>query len=263
MSFAVRPIGLVKSAFVFRQTISSDATNYVLRNAAITAGWDGIVPLDAEVTVASGIVLSANSTSLYGFDTGTGFPAGTTLKLIMPGYVCGMGGAGGNGAVGSPTAGAAGGPALRAQHAITIDATGGVIAGGGGGGGGADARFAGNAAGGGGGGRSGRTGPAGGSKYGTVGDSVAGSFSSGGDGGYGVSGSGGGGTGGTTSQGGNGTGGDTIAGGGGGGGWGAAGGNGGRVAGGSGGSGGAGGAAVVGNSYITWINTGTRYGAIT
>ena len=180
MSFAVRPIGLVKSAFVFRQTISSDATNYVLRNAAITAGWDGIVPLDAEVTVASGIVLSANSTSLYGFETGSGFPAGTTLKLIMPGYVCGMGGAGG--AV--YTAGSNGGPALRAQYAISIDAAGGVI-GGGGGGGGSDEY------GGGGGGRSGRTDAAGAS------GGASGTFSSGGSGG-----GGGGGAGGTTGPGG-------------------------------------------------------------
>ena len=136
MTFAVRPIGLVKSAFVWRPTISADVTNWVLYSQAIAAGWDGITPLDAIVTVSSGIVLSANSTSLYGFDTGIGFTAGTTLGLIMPGYVCGMGGVGGNGAIGSPTAGGGGGPALRAQHAITIDATGGVIAGGGGGGGG-------------------------------------------------------------------------------------------------------------------------------
>ena len=261
MTFAVRPIGLVKTGFVWRPTISVDVTNWVLYSQAIAAGWDGITPLDAIVTVASGIVLSANSTSNYGFDTGSGFPVGTTLKLIMPGYVCGMGGAGGNGAVGSPTAGAAGGPALRAQHAITIDATGGVIAGGGGGGGGGDGRYSGNTSGGGGGGRTGRTGsPAGTSYIGYA--AVGGTFSSGGQGGGGTT-TPGGGTGGTTSPGGNGTGGDTRAYGGGGGGWGAAGGNGGRVAGGSGGSGGAGGAAVVGNSYITWINTGTRYGAVT
>ena len=85
--FAVRPVGLVKSAFVWRPTISSDVTNWVLKTQAIAAGWDGVVPLDAEVTVGSGIVLSANSTSQYGFDTGSGFPVGTTLKLIMPGYV--------------------------------------------------------------------------------------------------------------------------------------------------------------------------------
>lgn len=212
MSFAVRPIGLVKSAFVFRQTISSDATNYVLRNAAITAGWDGIVPLDAEVTVASGIVLSADSTGQYAFDTGVTFPAGTTLALINNGFVIGMGGAGGA----QYTAGSNGGPALRAQYAIGIDAAGGVIGGGGGGGGGNK--------GGGGGGRSGRTDAAGGVG---VPAGASGTFSSGGSGG------------------------------GGGGDWGASGGTTGSYAGGT------GGAAVVGNSYITWINTGTRYGSIT
>ena len=232
MTFAVRPIGLVKTGFVFRQTISADTSNYVLRAAAIAAGWDGVVPLDAEVTVGSGIVLSANSTSQYGFDTGSGFPVGTTLKLIMPGYVCGMGGAGDSGSSG----GSAGGPALRAQYAITIDASGGVIAGGGGGGGGAG--------GGGGGGRSGRTSSAGGG-----GGAAAGTFSSGGKGGGTYAGNGG-----TTGPGGDGD----IYYGGGGGGWGAKGGNGGL-----GGNGGSGGAAVVGNSYITWINTGTRYGDIT
>ena len=247
MSFAVRPIGLVKSAFVFRQTISSDATNYVLRNAAITAGWDGIVPLDAEVTVSSGIVLSADSTSLYGFDTGTGFPAGTTLKLVMPAYVCGMGGAGGSGGVngsGKGVVGLPGGAALRAQYAISIDALGGTIAGGGGGGG----RGTGSSAAGGG-GRSGRTNSGG----------NAGTFSSGGNG---VAGGGGaGGSGGTTSVGGDGASAAGWEGGGGGGGWGAAGGRGDDTAPYS--VGGAGGAAVVGNSYITWINTGTRYGSIT
>ena len=233
MSFAVRPIGLVKSAFVFRQTISSDATNYVLRNAAITAGWDGIVPLDAEVTVSSGIVLSADSTGQYAFDTGVTFPAGTTLALINNGFVIGMGGAGGA----AYTAGSNGGPALRAQYAIGIDAAGGVIGGGGGGGGG-------DKSGGGGGGRSGRTDAAGG--VGT-GNGTSGTFSSGGSGGSS------GGAGGTTGPGGAGSG----VSGGGGGGWGASGGTTGSYAGGT------GGAAVVGNSYITWINTGTRYGSIT
>ena len=235
MTFAARPIGLVKSAFVWRPTISADATNWVLYSQAVAAGWDGVVPLDAEVTVGSGIVLSANSTSAYGFDTGSGFPVGTSLKLIMPGYVCGMGGAGGA----TNTAGSNGGPALLAQHAITIDALGGVTAGGGGGGGGSG--FGGS---GGGGGRSGRTNSAGGA---ASFNGAAGTFTSGGNGGNF------GGAGGTTGPGGAGD----LSKGGGGGGWGASGGTAGSNAGGT------GGAAVVGNSYITWINTGTRYGAIT
>lgn len=255
MTFAVRPIiGLVKSAFVWRPTISADATNWVLYSQAVAAGWDGVAPLDAEVIVASGIVLSANSTSLYGFDTGSGFPAGTTLKLVMPGYICGMGGAGGSGGVdgsGEGIVGLPGGAALRAQYPISIDALGGTIAGGGGGGGrGTGSTTAG------GGGRSGRTNSSG---------ANAGTFSSGGDGASGWYGEAGG-SGGTTSVGGNG--GSLFDpwdgfsyGGGGGGGWGAAGGYGDNTAPSS--AGGAGGAAVVGNSYITWINTGTRYGAIT
>lgn len=254
MSFAVRPIGLVKTGFVWRPTISADATNWVLYSQAIAAGWDGVVPLDAIITVNSGIVLSANATSQYGFDTGSGFPVGTTLKLIMPGYVCGMGGAGGacqsGYSAGNP--GLAGGPALRAQYAITIDAAGGVIAGGGGGGGGA----AGGGGGGGGGGRTGRTGSLGGAgSY----PGFAGTFSKGGDGDNGGT-AGKQGVGAATGSGGNAGG---SAAGGGGGGWGSGGGNGFGSGGGPGGSGGAGGAAVVGNSYITWINTGTRYGSIT
>lgn len=244
MSFAVRMIGWSKSGFVWRPTISADATNWVLYSQAIAAGWDGVVPLDAEVTVSSGIVLSANSTSQYGFDTGSGFPVGTTLKLIMPGYVCGMGGAGGSYSTG--VTGKNGGPALRAQHAISIDASGGVIAGGGGGGGGSSYYATG-----GGGGRSGRTNSSGGAdSY----PGASGTFSSGGKGGA----YSGGAAGGTTGPGAN-SGGYSTAGGGGGG-WGASGGTGYNP---SSTAGGAGGAAVVGDSYITWINTGTRYGAIT
>lgn len=255
MTFAVRPIGLVKTGFVWRPTISADVTNWVLYSQAIAAGWDGVAPLDAIVTVSSGIVLSANSTSAYGFDTGSGFPVGSVLRLIMPSYVCGMGGAGGNAnGAGSGSAGSPGGPAIRAQFAIAIDATGGVIAGGGGGGGGGGTGLGAGYGGGGGGGRSGRNNSAPG-VGGTTTTPQAGTFSIGGKGGS--TSAIGGGAGGTTGDGANGP--DFSGGsGGGGGGWGAKGGSG-HV----GLAGGAAGAAVVGNSYITWINTGTRYGAIT
>lgn len=248
MSFAARPIGLHVGAFVFTPTISADTSDYNLKAAAIAAGWDQVIPLLATVTVAAGIVLSATATSGYGFDTGATFPAGTVLALICQGYICGMGGAGGSGGdngKGQGIVGLPGGAALRAQHAISIDALGGTIAGGGGGGG----RGTGLTAAGGG-GRSGRTNSSG---------ANAGTFSSGGNGASG--GGGAGGSGGTTSVGGDGALGGGYLGGGGGGGWGAAGGYGDTTAPSS--AGGAGGAAVVGNSYITWINTGTRYGAIT
>ena len=248
MTFAVRPIGLHVGAFVFTPTISADTSDYNLKAAAIAAGWDQVTPLLATVTVDAGIVLSATATSGYGFDTGATFPAGTVLTLICQGYICGMGGAGGSGGdngSGKGIVGLPGGAALRAQYAIAVDATGGVIAGGGGGGG----RGTGSSAAGGG-GRSGRTNSSG---------ANAGTFSSGGDGASG--GGGAGGSGGTTSVGGDGASAAGYEGGGGGGGWGASGGSGDNTVPTS--AGGAGGAAVVGNSNITWINTGTRYGAIT
>lgn len=224
--------------FVFSPVISADVSNYNLRNAAIAAGWDGVSPLIATVTINSGIVVSANATNQYAFDTGTGFPAGSALALVNDGYIVGMGGAG---AVNPTTLGAAGGPALRAQFATSITNNGTIAGGGGGGGKGT------SSTGSGGGGRTGRTASAG---Y------VSGTFATGGAGHHG--GGGDGGAGGTTGPGGNGELGAGYYGGGGGGGWGAAGGRGALAN-----TGGAGGAAVVGNAYITWTNTGTRYGSIT
>lgn len=223
--------------FIFNQTISADTSNYNLRAAAVAAGWDQVAPLYAVVTINSGIVVSATTTAQYAFDTGAVFPAGSTLALINNGYVIGMGGAGGLGANYGDRTGQPGGPALRAQAAISIT-NGGTLGGGGGGGGG------GSTAAGGGGGRTGRT------------DSLGGTFG-GGNGSFTVGGDGrSGGSGGTTGPGGAGTAGTAA---GGGGGWGASGGTGSNGA----AAAGAGGAAVIGNSNITWVSTGTRYGAIT
>lgn len=221
MSFAARPIGLVKGGFVFVDVITSDVTNYNLRARAVAAGWDQVVPLVATTTVNSGIVLSADSTSQYAFDTGATFPAGTTLTLVNNGYIIGMGGAGGA----YSNSGSPGGPALRAQAALLIT-NGGTIGGGGGGGGGSTSGWSG-----GGGGRTGRVNSGGGQGYQDAGG--IGTFNGAGQGGYYDGGAGGD--------------------------WGS---NGNMGSGGSGGLGGAGGAAVNGNAYITWVNTGTRYGAV-
>ena len=235
--------------FVFAPTINADTANYNLKAAAIAAGWDQVAPLIATVTMNSGVVVYATSTGGYAFDTGATFPAGTVLTLICPGFICGMGGAGGayNGN------GSNGGAALRAQYALAVDNSGGVIAGGGGG-------ASGGSGGGGGGGRGGRTNSTGGAKSGSGLSAVGsgGTFTSGGAGGAGDFGSGGG-AGGTTAAGSDGS---SPGAGGGGGGWGASGGRGKDSLNALRGTAGNGGAAVVGSSYITWINTGTRYGAI-
>lgn len=225
------------SGFQFKQTISADTTNYNLRSAALAGGWDGVKPLLATVTINSGVVVSSDNTTTPAFDTGSGFPAGSQLELVNNGYVCGMGGRGGSNYNSSHQGG---GTALRASFPLSVTNVG-VIAGGGGGGreGSGDPDYAA----GGGGGRSGRHNSAGGTGYYYGG---AGTFSSGGGGGNG-------GAGGTT-----GPGGDAASGlGGGGGGWGSNGGGNGWYA------GGAGGSSVTGNSYITWLATGTRYGSIT
>ena len=124
-------------AFVFSPTISTTTTNYNLRSAAVAAGWNQIAPLNATVTVANGVIVGATNTSNYAFDTGVGFPAGTTLRLNIGtgAYVVGAGGAGGASVTASNgNSGSAGGPALRAQAPITIANSGTIGAGGGGGG---------------------------------------------------------------------------------------------------------------------------------
>jgi predicted ATP-grasp superfamily ATP-dependent carboligase len=125
----------------FNQTISVNTVNYNLRAAAVTAGWNQTTPLNATITINSGVYVYSTSTGAYAFRTGTTFPAGTSLKLINNGTILGMGGAGSNAAVvvGStsaplPAPGSVGGPALLAEYALSITNNG-VIGGGGGGGG--------------------------------------------------------------------------------------------------------------------------------
>lgn len=131
------------SGFVFNQTISANTQNYNLRAAAVTAGWDQVKALNAVITVAPGVVVGSASTGSYGFDTGVTFPSGTSLTLVIGSgaYVVGMSGSGGIGAYGylsyTSYPGGGGGPALRAQQAISITNNGTIGGGGGGGGGGA------------------------------------------------------------------------------------------------------------------------------
>lgn len=240
------------TSFSFSQTISGTVTNYNLRSAAIANGWDQIVPLSATITVASGAIVGATSTSAYAFDTGSNFPVASTLALTIQngGYVVGSGGNGGNGGYDYSlfaTAGSNGGAAVRVQAPMSI-ANYGTIGGGGGGGGGGSGSYC-------------------HCSFLTLSFSGSGG---GGGAGYAV---GGGGVG-ALSQGKPGAPGTLTAGGVGGGvvyqsDYGGNGGNLGSPGGAGGpgtyshnGAGGAAGAAVVGNSYVTWTATGTRLGAI-
>lgn len=234
----------------FAFTISSNQTNANLATLATNAGWNGSSKVVA--TIDSGIYISSNSTGTPALTVNGSFAGG--VDLINNGTIVGMGGNGGNGRHynGSGlTAGSAGGTALSVSSAITITNNGTIAGGGGGGGGGnkSSQYFAGG--GGGGGGRSSLTNSSGGSG----GPSASGSQSyGGGTGGAGtISAAGGGGGGGRYWE--------FYAGywygtaGGAGGDWGASGSS-------SAAGGGAGGGAVSGNTNITWVSTGTRYGGI-
>lgn len=251
----------------FAFTISSNQTNADLRTLAVNAGWNGTSKVVA--TVASGVWISSNSTGVAALSVSGSFPNG--IQLTNNGNIVGMGGAGGKGGGGNGTTviagsgGGGGGTGLSVSTAITITNNG-IIAGGGGGGGGGQGQTWTDgygpwtvASGGGGGG--GRSSLAANSSGGSRGDGAY----LGGDGGAGTSSSAGGG-GARNYQGSH----FFSGAGGGGGGWGAGGSTGDtgnsnlRPAGWPVGpyGGGGGGAAVSGNGNISWVSTGTRYGAI-
>lgn len=253
MSFAVRPIGLAVasiSGFSFTPTITSDTYNYNLRAAAVTAGWNQTDPLLATVTINSGVYVGSTAVGTYAFDTGVTFPGGSALAVVNNGFIVGRGGNGG-----TESTGQAGGPALRAQAAVSVTNNGTIGGGGGGGGSGGPESYdyvidGGGNGGGGGAGYNGGTGGGGGNSGATA---SSGTKTAGGAG-VGANSSGEG-------EGGGGTG----------GGLGSAGGTGstgtdrdweGMPRHTPGLAGGAGGAAVVGNSNITWLNTGTRLGSV-
>ena len=134
-------------SYVFDYTISADMGNFDLRVAATTAGWNGIQPLSATITINSGVTVYASTTSVYAFYISTNFPAGSALSLINRGTIVGRGGDGGKGgSVGTMTLtgakgvagfnGNAGGPALYVGYYTSITNYGTIGGGGGGGGGG-------------------------------------------------------------------------------------------------------------------------------
>lgn len=235
----------------FAFTISSNQANADLRTLALGAGWNGASKVVA--TINSGVYMYSNSTGSPALTVSGAFPNG--VQLINNGVIIGRGGNGGNGGTGPASAkvpgqpGGGGGTALSVSVAISITNNN-IVSGGGGGGGGGSAGYNGKSSAGGGGGGGGGIG-----------------LSSGGTGGVVLS-SGGPGTGGTLTT--NGTGGARSSGGGG------AGGNGGSYgsagaageylpssAGSSGnGAGGGAGACTSGNVNITWLATGSRYGAL-
>lgn len=125
--------------FNFNIVISASTSNFELQKAAVAAGWKPAIPLIATVTVNPGVTISSAS-SAPAFDTGFGYPPGSSLVLVNNGSIVGQGGSGGSGITttwegpGLTSIAGNGGPAISAGAQITITNNG-TIAGGGGGGG--------------------------------------------------------------------------------------------------------------------------------
>jgi hypothetical protein len=232
-------------------TISSDTANYTFNTAKIT-GYDA-GKTDATLTINSGVVVYSGSTGSYALTVDTSWNVSDTVTIVNSGTILGDGGNGGRGGGGLPiSSGTGAGPALLVQRAITMSNLNRIAGGGGGGGGGGysianvstKSAFTVSGGGGGGGIGGGSGGPGGNSSpFGTSG--TAGTLTSAGPGGAGSSGPGAvGGTGGN------------------GGSYGSGGSNGGGTPFEGGASGGAAGAAIVGNSNITYTNTGTINGSV-
>lgn len=231
-----------QAGYTFNATIASNTQNYNIKSAAIAAGWNQVLPLFANITINSGVVVGSSSTGSYALQTGITFPPGSTITITNNGSIVGRGG-NGAAAVGSGNGGAgtAAGPALLIQQATTIynnNTIGGGGGGGGGGGAGRSCRFGWTAAGGAGGGGAGNT-------AGTPNGSTLSGGAGFAGGAYGVerggTGGNGGGLGSTGGTGQNGSG---------------------SCSSGIGGGGGAGGACTAGNSLITWATVGSRFGAL-
>ncbi|TAJ84558.1 hypothetical protein [Reyranella sp.] len=243
-------------SFRFNHTYSTDTASPSMATLATSLGWNGADPVVGNVTV---------NANLYSTSTGVaafychGLPAGSVIKLTVNGgrTIGGRGGQGGNGVAGSN--GETGGLAMYVRNTLNV-VNNGVIAGGGGGGGvGADYidwgtnTFIGGSGGGG-----GRGGGAGGGGINNAGyipgvPGNSGSFAAAGSGGAGVAHAIGGEEGSVVwIQGGSG---------GAGGDWAQTGSSGAAASnGGAGGSGGLGGWAVDGNSFVTWLTPGSRFG---
>ena len=237
-------------------TISANTANYTLNTAKAPGYVAGVT--DMVLTINGGVFVSSSSTGTAALIVNTSWAAGDTVRINNGGTIVGRGGDGGAGRVNAPSTGGTGGGgglALQVQRALTMNNTNRIAGGGGGGGGGGVGQYINIAASGGGGGGIG--GSAGGTVPYGASPGGAGTLTSAGGGGPGES----------TAyvpggklpnvpiQGGNG---------GAGGGYGSGGSSGttGAPGGGSVGPGGAAGGCITGNSFITYINTGTRNGSI-
>ena len=122
--------------FQFIKTFTSSVQEYNLRNDLLANGWDGVTPVDAQITVNSGVYVWSDNISTAAFTTGS-LVADSVISIINNGYIIGKGGHSDsyNGAFNTSTITSvqSGGPAINLNYPVSITNNS-YIAGGGGGG---------------------------------------------------------------------------------------------------------------------------------
>jgi hypothetical protein len=132
--FAAKNAFLGGGFFRFVQTISANQTNYNLNTQLTSAGWPSTVPVQATVTINSGVEVTSTAITTAAFIVGS-LPTGSVVTVINNGVIAGRGGIGGRlGSSGAISAGRPGGVGLQIASPVTITNNN-IIAGGGGGGG--------------------------------------------------------------------------------------------------------------------------------
>jgi hypothetical protein len=108
-----------------------DSYNYNLFNDLVARGFDMDEPISVIATLPTGGILGGSQA----FRTGTGYDIASTLKLVIQGgaHIVGNRGAGANGEGSGLGNGGPGGHALLCEYPMTIDNLGHIVGGGGGG----------------------------------------------------------------------------------------------------------------------------------
>jgi hypothetical protein len=86
------------NTFSFIATISSNTTSYNLVTAATAAGWNGVAPLIANITINSGVsIAGTGNTTSSALILPSSIPTKSIITLTNNGTIYGAGGAGGSG----------------------------------------------------------------------------------------------------------------------------------------------------------------------
>jgi hypothetical protein len=102
--YAHNGISWIQVFYRFVDTISSNITNYNLRNAAIASGWDGNSKLNAIVTVSSGASITGTGNNTSAAFVISNIPTLSLVTIQNNGTIVGAGGAKGSVAAGGLTA---------------------------------------------------------------------------------------------------------------------------------------------------------------